>query len=416
MTNSQQKLGKFSVEKSISNKGKVGEIRDFLNENYEIKVNCFDPSRSILESKKKKYDFAPTFDDISLHAFDDGLTVSDTVLRKILRSPNQIRTYNPIKDYFDSLKGKYKGSSHIDILSDHLRARDFGDKKDKNYYQNRINYLLRKWCVAAVAQVLDNRPNDVALGFIYSGEGIGKSYLTQFLTPDPLIDYYKISDKDPKKFSLRDELTKNFIVNYDEVVGLTPRNADDWKAALSGSHFDIKHKGDYYARKMPRMASVLFTSNLNQELGGFIHPAFGYRRFGSIEITEIDRTYSSKVSKDQIWAEALTLYNGDFDFVWNQDDFKDLKEYNNKYFIESHAQKLIALYYECGDDKDNKNQWLQPSEILSDLNRARRITSDMLKKVSAEKIGEALRILGYERKSVRREGGTRYCYFIKEKE
>ncbi len=410
---SQRKLSSIKIPKLDKPKGKVQEILDFLNDNYAIKVNCFDTSKSKIESKIRKYEHQVTFDDISLHAWDEGISAGDTILRKIMRSPNQMLTYNPIVEYFDNLKGKFAGKSQIDLLCEHLTARDFGDKAP-DYYQNRLNYIVKKWCVATVACVYGRKPNDVALGFIQRDEGIGKTHLAKFFTPSILNDFYNTSDKDSKVFNMSDAVTRNLFINFDELVGVNNRNIDDFKKVLTASTLEVKGRGDIYMRRQQRIASILFTSNRVAELGGFLHSSYGYRRWGTIELDSINRNYSNVVDVDQLWAEAITLMEGGYDFVWNMEDTISFKDYNTRYLIETPAMKLLKLYYEPGSD-DADSRWLQASEIIGELLKSKRLTSEYLKEISAEKMGEALRTLKYERQSKRRPDGVRYCYCIKNK-
>lgn len=414
MIDTPRKLTSIKIPRIDKAKGKVQEILDFLTENYAIKVNCFDTSKSKIESKIRKYEHQVTFDDISLHAWNEGISAGDSILRKIMRSPNQVVTYNPILDYFDNLKGKFAGKSQIDLLCEHLTARDFGDKTTE-YYQNRLNYIIKKWCVATVACVYGRKPNDVALGFIQRDEGFGKTHLAKFFVPVELTDFYMISDKDSKIFNMSDAVTRNLLINFDELVGITPRSIDEFKKVLSANSLEVKGRGDIYVRRQQRLASVLFTSNHVAELGGFLHNSYGYRRWGTIELETINHRYSIAVDINQLWAEAITLMDGGYDYEWNRADFEAFKEYNTRYLIETPAMKLLRLYYEPASEDSSESRWMQPSEIINELVKAKRINSEYLKEISNEKMGEALKTLNFERQSRRRPDGVRYCYCIKNK-
>lgn len=404
------------ISKRPTNSKSASQIQDligFLNENYDIKINSFDPSKSIIKSKKKDYVFTPSFDDISLHLTDAGVTHSDTILRKILRSPNQMTTYNPIVEYFEGLKGQYKGKSHIDLLCEHLSARDFGDK-DERYYQDRLIRILRKWLAAAVACALGKHPNETALGFIQKDEGIGKTYLTKFLVPDALIDYYIQSERQSNVFDISEVFSKNLIVNFDEMVGITNRTAEEFKKVLSDSHILVKHPRDPFPINLQRLASATFTTNYNEEMGGFLTQSLGYRRFASIELEGIDQSYSKKVDVDQIWAEAYSLVNMDgFEFRFTMDDFEEFKEYNARYIKKTSALRLIEMYY-TPTESEEEGSYMQAQDIARDLIRSKRVSSEDRKFINAQEIGQALTSLGFLKKSIRIPGkGTRYMYHVK---
>lgn len=395
---------------------KVSPIIDFLNEHYEILVNRLDPNQIHIRSIHKKYDFQPDVNEISLHIMQEGLTVSDTTLRKIMSSPNQMKSFDPITDYFEAIKGKYAGKSHIDLLCSYLIATDFGDKPE-DYYKNRMNYIMRKWFVAAAAQSLKIHPNDVALGFIQEKEGIGKTWLSKFLVPDDLKDYLTISEKDSKKFDLRTSFTNSFVVLFDECVGLNNRTAEDFKATLSADKCKIIDKRFSFPVTVDRVASAMFTTNnkTGYHQKGFLTPALGYRRFGCIALDVIDFDYSEKIDVNQIWAEALMLIDQNFDFKWTQDDFAEFNDYNQRFKIETAASLIIKQNYEVptGDDNESVCEWLMPSEILKNLRNDKKINADAAREVTPEKIGETLNQLGFLRKSVKIEGHPRYRYHVK---
>ena len=55
-----------------------------------------------------------------------------------------------------------------------------GDKTE-GYYQDRMKHIIKKWLAASVACSLGIKANDAMLGFIHADEGIGKTFLAEFL-------------------------------------------------------------------------------------------------------------------------------------------------------------------------------------------------------------------------------------------
>ena len=91
--------------------GKVQAVKEWLDMNYEIKINIFDHSKSYIESKEREYTTSITENDIYMHMIDDGLACSKSLLKAILTSPNQMTAYNPVTEYFDGLQNKWNGVS-----------------------------------------------------------------------------------------------------------------------------------------------------------------------------------------------------------------------------------------------------------------------------------------------------------------
>jgi predicted P-loop ATPase len=390
---------------------RVQQVKDFLASFYEIKINIFDPGKSFIECKdKKRYERQPTFEDLSLHMEEEGVRGCDGILKKIIASPNQIKVFNPIVDYVKSLDGAWKGESQIEKFCNYISVREFPGN-DKDFYHERFKRLFKKWGAAAIAQVLGDHCNDVVLCFVHADEGIGKSSLIQFLLPKQLSAYYQKSDKDPRYFDIPKAFTSNLIINFDDNVGLTKNNAEPIKAALSNNEFKLNK---YFEDSMPRMASCALTSNKTPEMGGFLLPELGTRRWAIIDLDKIDHEYSKKIDVHQLWAEFYLLYKtADFNYIWDMDDFDEFQEFNQKYMVETNAKRLIREYYRVPThDTEQGVQYKQPIEILQDLRNARKLTSSM-SNVSEITIGFALKASGFEKTSIRKDGdGPRYVYKV----
>jgi predicted P-loop ATPase len=402
------KLTDLNFKDSAVHLNKVAEVKAFLKEHYEIKVNEFDPNKSVIRAKTKVYFNPVTFNDISLHLLEEDIQVSDSVLRKILHSPNQVASYNPIAEYFASLEGKYKGVSHIDLLMSHLTMREFPGKKH-GYYQERLYVYMKKWFVATAACALGLHPNDVAMGLIHAEEGIGKSFFFNFIIPKPL--HNMIADpSDNGKFNLQEAFARYFLVYFDELYGINRRNEDEFKKALSASEIDVYLPREPQPFRKKRIGSACFTSNRTPEKGGFLTPNMSYRRWLILELESINRDYSIKVDTDQIWAEAVLLINQDYNYKWDAVDWNEFKEHNARYLKETPSMQYIKTYFDIPVNGDGS--WMQPKEIFQFLNVNKKIRKEDLHKISEEKIGEALTQLNFEKKSVRKPEGTRYCYYV----
>lgn len=292
------KISGLNINRNVVAQNKVAEVKEFLTEHYAIRVNEFDPTKSEIKPKTKKYRNPVTFDDISLHLIEEGITVSDNILRKILRSPNQIATYNPIEEYFESLKGKFRGISHIDLMMSHFRTREYPGKKH-SYYQERFYRYMKKWFVATAACALGRHPNDVALGLIHSEEGIGKTFFFNFIVPERLRNL--IADpKEDGKWNMEESFARSFLVYFDELYGITRRNTEEFKKVMSASEIDVYLPREPYPIRRNRIASACFSSNKIPEKGGFLTTAMGYRRWLIFELESIDQSYSKKIDVDQI--------------------------------------------------------------------------------------------------------------------
>ena len=393
---------------------KVTPVMDFLRENYQIETNRYNPSIMRVRSLKKIYNFPVSVDDISLHMLQEGVPHTRQMIQMILRSPNQIKRYDPVKEYFEGLRGHLPEESHIDRLLSHIRVREFGDRP-AGYYQQRAVRYIRRWLAAAAACALGKYANEAALVFVNEDEGDGKSTLARSLCPGPLQDMFVTSSSDHRSFNADQAMVTNFLVLFDEMRGITPARAEDFKMLLSAQKLPVRMKGDLCPIPRPRIASVLITTN--NRMGsrhGFLYPALGTRRFVCIHVERIDWSYAEKVDVDALWAEALALSEDpDFDFRLGREDYAELGEVNQRYIIESPASVLLQRVYTLPDGTEQDEMWRTPTEVVAELHRLRLVKSDVARFITPRNVGEALRSLGFERKMIYGAGERLYKYHLK---
>lgn len=386
---------------------RLDTIKEWLNDNYVVRVNLLDRSKVSLSPREEcgfTYLHAVTEDDILLHAYADELPVSPKILKMLLSSPNQMEAFNPVSDYFESLRGKYKGPSQIDLLSSSLHVLEGTPE--------RAGQILRKWIVATAACALGIRQNDVALGLVGEKAGIGKTTFFEMMVPPCLKEYYQVAQKDERLFKMNNSFAQRFILNFDEFAAITKQNEQDFKQMMSASAIVIKRNGSRYEELAPRVASVCFTSNQNHRMGGFIRKADKglMRRLAVIEVDGFD-DYRSRLNVDQLWAEAVMLLDGGFPYKWTQPEYDQFVEDNRQYVCETNALRLIKLYYR----KPNEGEdcaFMSALDIVNELKQRRKLSS-AAQQVSEVTVGQALTVLDFYHHCVRdKDGKPRWGYDV----
>jgi len=387
--------------------GRVSIAKEWLSENYEIRVNLLDPSRVSLEAKPEcpiKYDFPVSEADIYLHAQEDEIPMSMSMLKTLLQSPNQITPFNPVTDYFESLRGKYKGPSQIDLLVNSLHVTG-GDK------EGRTRHLFRKWLCAVAACALGYRQNDVALGLVSAEAGIGKTTFFEELVPGCLKDYYQCVLKGDTSFIPARGFATRLLLNFDEMAAVTQATEDSFKQLLSSTEVTTRLRGSYRVETIPRVASACFTSNKTGAMGGFIRTVDKgmLRRLAVIEVDAID-DYRQALDVDQLWAEVILLLNNE-DYEWTQEEYKQFTSENLKYIETTNAMRLMKLYYRKPEGNE-KPHFMTAGDIMMQLKEKRKITSS-LQRIDEVSIGQALTALGYRRRVQRiTDRGPRWGYDV----
>ncbi len=381
---------------------RIQDIVDTINEAFIVRTSVLDPSKFSIESRdKSRYRVAPTADTLYLYLKGIGKTISRTDLRLILRDANYFDQESPVLNYFDRVRGTYKGESHIDKLCDHITPRIFD--REPEYYRERINTLIRKWMVACVAQWKDGVPNDITLGFISDEERIGKTYLTKFFIPDELDEYFAIPTKE-QKISLADLFTRFLIISFDDLVGINKGTAriEEFKSYSRAKSILVHRRNDEFPVHRPRIAVSMLTANRNAEMGGFLTLDHGTTRYGLIEVDKIDKRYSQRVKVDQMWAEALLLYeNSEFEAVFSDEEVQDLVSYNERYIVQTDEDKYVKLYLSSPEQDDEEAEWMTATEILHRLRHNRKILSADRLKITPQRIGYSLTAAGFVKESKR---------------
>ena len=396
---------------------RIQDIVDTINEAFVVRTSVLDPSKFSIESKdKSRYRYQPTMDTLYLYLKGIGKSISRTDLRIMLRDQNYFDQENPILNYFDKIRGTYKGESHIDKLCNHITPRSFD--KEPDYYRERMNFLIRKWMVASVAQWKDGIPNAVALGFISMEEYIGKTFLTRFFLPESLEGYY-VQPENDSRFSLSDVFTRYLIVCFDDLVGINKGTAriEEFKKYTRSQMILVQRRNDEFPTERNRVAVPMFTANRTAEIGGFLTQNHGTSRYGTIEVEKIDKRYSQRVKVDQMWTEALMLYeNSEFDPFYSDEYIQELQDYNQRYLIQTDEEKYVKLYIlPPDDDEDEEAEWLTASDIVHRLRKERKISSADKMKVTPQAVGKALSSLGFvkESKRVPTKSYPEYRYQVK---
>lgn len=397
------------VLKIDKKKGVVSLFKDWLKENYILRVNSLDPDDVYLEATEinpNKYEYEVTEGDIYLHALEDGLSINKSLINSIIQSPNHSTHFNPIAEYLNSLKGKYKGHSQIDYLVSCLKAED-KSKTEMN------GYILAKWLVAMAACSLGLRPNDVALGIISDRAGIGKTTFFEEIIPPVLRRYTGTVLKNSNNQIPAALFSNKLLLNFDELSAITMGTENQFKQLMSSSNVTVNVPGTRRNKLAQRIASVCFTSNRTSEQGGFIKSADPgmLRRLAVMEVDRIE-DYRETLDHDMLWAEIVTLLDGGYEYEWNQADYAFFSDTNKKYIITTNAMRLVRMYYQL-PSKDDQTRYMTSRDILMELKASKRIPSNMTN-VDEVTIGQALSSLGFSRKVVRLPDiGPRYCYVMK---
>lgn len=219
------------------------------------------------------------------------------ILKTSLSELAEKKSTNVVTDYFRQLI--WDGIPRIDTL-----LIDYFGTEDTIYSRE----IIRKELVAAVTRAIEERPVKFDQMIILTGpQGIGKSTFLNKLGKKWYTDFkLKLDDKDTLV-----TLQKYMIVEVGELAGFNRVEVTALKNFMSQATDTFRAPYDRRAVEHPRHYVLFGTTNDDE----FLKDSTGERRFWPIECLVQKATKSvfddlNECEVDQIWAEAVQLYDG----------------------------------------------------------------------------------------------------------
>lgn len=263
-----------------------------------------------------------------------------------------IEKHNPIQDYFNSLPN-WNGTDYIQKLCSYVPT--FEDEA--------FLYHFRKWLVRAVKCALEPEYfNKQAFIISHRGQSSGKSTLCRFLCP-PRLSAYMAEDISNDK-DARIQLSRNFLLNLDELAVLSRKDINALKAFFSKTFINERLPYDRKNTTLPRICSFIGSTNMTT----FLSDETGSVRWLCFELRDqINFAYSKEINIDHVWAQAYYLaYNEPgFNPELTVNDVNENEERNRKYTRLTTEQELVAKYY---DKSQDINDFVTASDVIGALN------------------------------------------------
>lgn len=310
-------------------------------------------------------------------------------LRNLLRS-DYCEQFDPFKNYFDNLPNNEDETDYITELANTITTTK----------QDLWQVCFKKWFVAMVACVTNDKAINQTV-IVFSGkQGVGKTTWIEKLIPKPLKDYMFSGTINPNNKDTLIHLAECMLINLDELENLNRTEIGTLKELITKTHIRMRKAYGHNNETLPRRASFAGSVNTAQ----FLNDTTGSRRFLCFEVEHIE--YTHNIDINLAYAQAKQLYKNGFRFWFNQEEIKEINQNNEQYQIRSPEEELLLTWFDIAD-RETANNFLNTTQIAAKLaDKAKLNVTDG----TVMKLGKALKKYGYLRLS--KKNG--YVYAVKE--
>jgi len=291
--------------------------------------------------------------------------------------------YHPLRDYLDGVRWQWDKTARANHwLTDYLGVED----------TELTRVMGRKFLISMVARAYAALPTGAKVDttlVLVGGQGAGKSTALA-----ELVGRQWFSDTAIDLTNQKDAMTAIqgvWLYEFAELDSIKGKEATRVKSFLTAvvdkfrpayGRFDVRH-----AR------NVVFAGTTNNEDGGFLNDPTGSRRFWPVKVGAIDIQGLAAV-RDQLWAEAKTLYD-DGHIWWLDQAEAELLEGNNSQYVQDDVWTDKVSGYLLG------KQTVGTLELLTDCLG---FDVDRTHSGHQRRIGAILTGLGWSQKRTREDG------------
>lgn len=356
----------------------IDKLENFLNNRYKFRYNEVLGKLEYKRVNGKVWKYITDFKENSILREIQKAKVRCSInsLRNLLHS-DFCEMYDPFNDYFENLPEYTGDKDYIEEL-----ALTITTTKPDLWKE-----CFKKWFVAMVACVLDEKQINQTV-IVFSGkQGLGKSTWIEKLMPRELKQYIFSGTVNPNNKDTLIHLAECMLINLDELENLNRTEIGSLKELITKTHIRMRKAYGHNNENMPRRASFAGSVNTAQ----FLNDTTGSRRFLCFELENIE--YQHQVDINLCYAQALKLYKDGFRHWFNQEEIKDINANNEQYQLMSPEEELLLTWFEQAT-RETANAFLNASQIAVRLATVANIN---VTDGTVNKLGKALKKHGFIR-------------------
>jgi hypothetical protein len=350
----------------------IDRLELFLSNKYVFRHNMVSGKLEFQYFGKKKWNVMNDFIENSMlrECLKGRIKTNLSSLRNLLYSDFCV-LFNPFEDYFFNLPSYDEKTDYITELANTITTTK----------QDLWQQCFKKWLVAMVGCVLDDKVINHTV-IVFSGkQGLGKTTWVEKLVPKPLKEYLFSGTINPNNKDTLVQLSECMLINLDELENLNRSEIGSLKEIITKTQIRMRKAYGHNNETMPRRASFAGSVNTAQ----FLNDSTGSRRFLCFELEGIK--YQHNVDINMAFSQALFLFKSGFRYWFDQEEIKNITENNEQYQLHSPEEELLLTWFEpCVREK--ANVFLNASQIAAKLAEKAKIN---ITDGTINKLGKALK-------------------------
>jgi Virulence-associated protein E/VirE N-terminal domain/Domain of unknonw function from B. Theta Gene description (DUF3874) len=369
----------------------IDKLENFLSGKYVFRHNIVSGKLEFQYFGGKKWNVMNDFIENSMlrECLKARIKTNLSSLRNLLYS-DFCQLFNPFEDYFKNLPKYDEKTDYIFQLANTITT-----TKQELWQQ-----CFKKWLVAMVGCVLDDKVINHTV-IVFSGkQGLGKTTWVEKLVPKQLKEYLFSGTINPNNKDTLVQLAECMLINLDELENLNRSEIGSLKEIITKTQIRMRKAYGHNNETMPRRASFAGSVNTAQ----FLNDSTGSRRFLCFELEGIK--YQHDVDINLAFSQALFLFKSGFRFWFDQEEIKNITANNEQYQLHSPEEELLLTWFEpC--PKEEASLFLNASQIAAKLADRTKLN---LNDATINKLGKALKKHNFIKISKK----TGYVYAVKE--
>jgi hypothetical protein len=350
----------------------IDRLELFLSNKYVFRHNMVSGKLEFQYFGKKKWNVMNDFIENSMlrECLKGRIKTNLSSLRNLLYSDFCV-LFNPFEDYFFNLPSYDEKTDYITELANTITTTK----------QDLWQQCFKKWLVAMVGCVLDDKVINHTV-IVFSGkQGLGKTTWVEKLVPKPLKEYLFSGTINPNNKDTLVQLSECMLINLDELENLNRSEIGSLKEIITKTQIRMRKAYGHNNETMPRRASFAGSVNTAQ----FLNDSTGSRRFLCFELEGIK--YQHNVDINMAFSQALFLFKSGFRYWFDQEEIKSITENNEQYQLHSPEEELLLTWFEpCS--KEEAILFLNASQIAAKLADRTKLN---LNDGTINKLGKALK-------------------------